>query len=380
MAVYDITTANDTLVFETTYNGYNSTVMIDSNHAINFFAGTDSDGFVQVFTINTSTWAVTTANSSLEFDTGIGTYNSSLKIDATHFINFWLGLNSVRNFVQVFTVNTTTWAVTTAGISKQYLNNYGSSSSPVQIDDNHFINFFSGDAPGYGNVQVFTVNTTTWAVTTANSSLTFDTVANANNSAVKIDTNHFINAWTGSAADGYIQVFTVNTSTWAVTTANDSLEYDTTISLSNQILSIDVNHFILIWSGVDSDGFAQVFTVNTSTWAVTTANTAIEFNTSQYSGGSFTKINDNNFVVFYAGGATYDGLAEVLTVNTSTWAITTNSTLNYDSTSTNIASAMIDTSHYVSFWQGASNAGLAQVFTVELPIVVTGTSQFFQLF
>ena len=65
-----------------------------------------------------------------------------------------------------------------------------------------------------------------WAVTTANASLEFDTVQGTYSSCYQIDSNHFINFWAGNGYNGYVQVFTVNTSTWDVTTANARLELD----------------------------------------------------------------------------------------------------------------------------------------------------------
>ena len=52
-----------------------------------------------------------------------------------------------------------------------------------------------------------------YEVTTANSSLEFDTQSAYHNSCVKIDTNHFINFWTGTSTHGQVQTFTVNTTT-----------------------------------------------------------------------------------------------------------------------------------------------------------------------
>jgi len=43
-------------------------------------------------------------------------------------------------------------------------------------------------------------------------------------------------------------------------------------------VKVDANHFALFFNDADySDGIAQVFTINTSTFAVTTASTAFTF-------------------------------------------------------------------------------------------------------
>ena len=326
MADWAVTTANASLEFDTAYGFYNSCYQIDSNHFINFWAGDGLDGYVQVFAVNTSTWGVTTANARLEFDTAYGADNSCYQVDGNHFINFWRQEFS-KGFVQVFTVSTSTWAVTTANASLEFEANKGLYNSCYQIDSNHFINFWQGTGDLDGYVQVFAVNTSTWGVTTANASLEFDTVDNSYNSCYQIDSNHFINFWAGSSTDGYVQVFTVSTSTWAVTTANASLEFDIVNGTHNSCYQIDSNHFINFCSGDGFDGFVQVFTVNTSTWAVTTANASLEFDTIGSNYNSCYQIDSNHFINFYCGVSS-DGFVQVFAVEVPAGATGTDMKLN----------------------------------------------------
>ena len=375
MATWDVTTAAASLLFDTDVGTDNSCFSIDSNHFINFWQGAAGDGFVQVFTVNTTTWAVTTASAQLEFDTQNSAKNACFQIDSNHFINFWLGgAATTDGFVQVFTVNTSTWAVTTAAASKLFDTDVGNYNSCYQIDANHFINFWQG-AAGDGFTQVFTVNTTTWAVTTAAARLEFDTQDNLWNKCIKIDTNHFVNVWQGPAGDGFVQVFTVNTTTWAVTTAAASLEFDTQNMLGWKSVSvIDGNHFIVFWKGgaATTDAFVQVFTVNTTTWAVTTAAASLLFDTDVGTFNACVQVDANHFINFWTG-LDADGYVQTFEVNTTTWAVTTASAqLEFDTqNATNNACLKIDSSHFVNFWLGgaATTDGFVQVFTVEIPVV-----------
>ena len=371
MAEWAVTTAGARLEFDTLNATYNSCYKIDSNHFINFWGGDlagdfISEGYVQVFTVNTSTWGVTTAAEKLQFDTGHTTYRDCYQVDANHFINFWSGEGS-DGYVQVFTVNTSTWAVTTAANRLEFDATNGQYNSCYQIDSNHFINFWAGSGID-GYVQVFTVNTSTWAVTTAAATLEFDTVNGTDNSCYKIDANHFINFWSGEGIDGYVQIFTVNTSTWAVTTAGARLEFDTLNATYNSCYQIDSNHFINFWAGDGTDGFVQVFAVNTSTWAVTTANARLEFDTVNGAHNSCYQIDSNHFINFWAGEGT-DGYVQVFTVNTSTWAVTTaNASLEFDTVNNASNSCyQIDSNHFINFWAGTDSDGFVQVFAVELP-------------
>jgi enamine deaminase RidA (YjgF/YER057c/UK114 family) len=366
MAAYDVSTSNARLIFDTVVGGalWSSCYKIDTNHFINFWSSTNNIGYVQSFTVNTSTWAVTTANTRLQFDGTMGTDNSCYQIDANHFINFWGGGNS--GFAEVFTVNTTTWAVTTAAARLEFDTAYGFQNSCYQVDANHFINFWGGSGND-GFVETFTVNTTTWAVTTAAARLEFDTVNGEYNSCFKIDTNHFINFWNGSGDDGFVETFTVNTTTWAVTTAAEVLEFDTQNCTYNSCYKIDTNHFINFYSGLNSDGYVQTFTVNTTTWAVTTAAEVLEFDTVWGFSNDCYPIDANHFINFWAGEG-LNSYVQVFTVNTSTWAVTTAAArLEFDTVyGTNNSCYQIDSSHFINFWRSSNSESYVQVFAVEL--------------
>jgi hypothetical protein len=366
MAQYDVTTSGAAFNYNTEASNSKSCFIVDATHFILFSQGSNK-GQAYIFAVNTSTWAVTTASTPLDFVSGSRSEEHSCwVIDTNHFIDFWHKQGGAA--VEAFTVNTTTWAVTTAGSALGFDTTYGIGHSCQKIDANHFINFWQG-SPSYGAglAQIFTVNTTTWAVTTANASLNFDAAHSGQNKSFMVDTNHVINFWWGNAGDGFVQVFTVNTSTWAVTTANSALEFDTQTADKNACYKIDTNHFINFWVGgaPTEDGTAQVFAVNTSTWAVTTAGARFVFSTDVDKFNDCYVVDSNHFILFWAG--TSYGFVETFAVNTSTWEITTSCVaLQYTTQGGLFPSCFrIDTNHYINFWSASGQFGYAEVFTVE---------------
>lgn len=311
-STWAVTTAAASLTYDAG-GTYNSCVQIDTNHFINFWRTSTTEGVVQVFTVNTTTWAVTTAAASLTYDANVGGHQSAVKVDTNHFLVFFQSA-SADGFAQVIAVNTTTWAVTTAAASLEFDTQNSSYNSCCAIDTNHFINFWLGGATTTdGFAQVFTVNTTTWAVTTAAASKLFDTDVGSYNSCFMVDSTHFINFWQGVAGDGFAQIFAVDTSTWAITTAGSPLEFDTADAAYNSCAKVDTNHFILFWAGPGTDGFVQVFAVNTSTWAITTTAASLEFDAVNGTYHSCFRIDGAHFIDFWAGSGN-DGFVQVLTV------------------------------------------------------------------
>jgi len=369
--IYDISTANSPLEFNTRNSAFSSAFKIDTNHFINFWRGIDGDWFAQTFEVNTNTWVVTTVSTTLEFDTQLSYYNSCCQIDSNHFVNFWLWLLG-NAYTQVFEVNTSTWAITTswASLKFDWSNNWVWTYHACHIiDSNHVINVWRGWVTGWNDwvAQVFEINTSTWAITTAWASFKFDwTDDNFMNTIKNIDENHFIVCYTNQTdTDWKVVILEINTSTWAVTTTS-ILVHNWNWWAYNSMSEIDSNHFIdfystwwTIWS------YAQVFEVNTSTWAVTTASERFKIDTQNNTYNSAFKIDTNHFINYWRG-IDGDWFAQTFEVNTNTWVVTTvSTTLEFDTQNNAFNSAFkIDTTHYINFWTGAGDDWFVQVFTV----------------
>jgi len=382
MANWDITTAGSAFEFETTLMAHpTKPYVIDTNHFFVSYQGAASDGFASVFAVNTSTWAVTEAG-TLEHDTQNQTWSSCVQIDTNHFAVWYLGSTTTTDaYVQTFAVNTSTWAITTSAARFLFDTDVGSHNDALWIEGTHYINFWTS-ASSDGFAQTFDINASTYVVTTSSAQFEFDTQNHTYGATAKIDTNHFIHFWLGGATttDGTVQVFAVDTSTWAVSTAAALLRFDTDVGSWNACYKIDANHFINFWTGASGDGFTQVFTVNTSTWAVTTAAAQLEFDTQNHqtnSKYSVARLDDNHFLYVWAGPDTgastnYDGFAQVFEVNTSTWVVTTaGAPFEFDTTEGeyNAISEIIaeTTNKLLHIFVGSGNDGYAEVLSVEIP-------------
>lgn len=380
MADWDITTAGATLEFDATFGRmFTKPLAIDTNHFLEVWQGNGSDGFAAILAVNTSTWAVTTASDPLEFDTQSCTDPSSVLIDANHALIFW-GDSAADGRCQVITVNTTTWAVTTASDPLEFDTADGTNHCCAKIDDTHFIDFWKGNLND-GYAQVFAVNTTTWAVTTAGSVLEYDTANGSLNSCVTVDGNHVINLSVNGSSKTSIDVFEINTTTWAISQANTLEINEATLTINRNVLIIDSTHIADASApSADNDGFVRIHEINTSTWAVT-EKSSLEFDTQDYRSSSIQPlalIDSSHFILAWGGpdsGADtgWDGFAQVFAVNTSTWAVSTAAaSFEFDATQGEwpaLSNAIAGTggSKYLAVWCGAADDAFAQVLSVAMP-------------
>lgn len=390
MAQWDVTTTGAMFEFDTTEVNYNQALAIDTNHFLVQYSGTGSDGYVAVLAINTSTWAITTT-SVLEYDTTNGLFSDMLRIDTNHFLCYWSGAGA-DGFAQTMVVNTTTWAVTTAVAPTEWDTVQCQYNDSVWVDANHLAHVASNSG-GDGFIAIHDVNTTTYAFNVTGSPLEFDTQDNTSNSIVKVDTNHVVNFWHGGTGSvlAQVQAFTVNTTTWAITTAASVLSYDTDLPASSAShypasMVVDANHILHTWHDAAGSRLAQIFEVNTTTWAVTTAGSILTITTAASQANainyknSIARIDTNHFLHAARGwnGSADAGLLHVLVVDTSTWAVTTTgSSLDYTTT---IGQGVYPTiapitgydSYYLLLFRGTDNDGYSLVVSVETASVANG--------
>ena len=372
MAAWDITAKGSPLVVETGTYSKTFFIEIDETHYLATWSTTDVHA--QVMAVNTSTWAVTTAGAKFSYGASYGGYGCPLiKMDDNHFFYVWGDPNYSIGYAGVFVVNTTTWAVSTAAdhlstglrILRPSIN---------QIDSTHILITWEG-ASTDGFSEVFAVNTTTWAVTTAATALEYDT-RNGSDPVVLpvVDSNHFFNFYKGGASSYETgKVFTVNTTTWAVTA--DSATYWNTGAGAPWDLAghvIDTNHVILFWSaGTTFYGTARVVEINTSTYAISTKAADFVFDTTASLNGAdkyCDMVDSNHFIAAYSGTveSAYLGYFGIFEVNTGDWTVSTKSILNFD-TQKGISTGviMVDSSHFLAGWQNIDSDGAMQVFEIE---------------
>ena len=264
------------LEFDTTNGEWNACHRIDGTHYINFWTGASGDGFAQVFLVNTTTWAVTALGTPLEFDTAEATYNAVTQIDSNHFMNCYRGTGS-DGIASIFEVNLGTWAVTEVGSGLTFDSGSVTAISIVSVGDGeHVLVFWASTSVGYA--QVLEVNTGTWNITALDSPLNFEAENSENKCFALGDGEHFVNTWVGNSSDGFTQVFNVDPSTFALTAVGTPLNFESTSTVGISSVSFeDGQHFIAFWGDPSYTGYARVFEVNLTTYAITTLSLEVEF-------------------------------------------------------------------------------------------------------
>lgn len=253
-------------------------------------------------------------------------------------------------------------------------NHENDSNASIKIDDTHVLTFWHGQS-GNGKVQAFEIDPSDGTVTPKGSALEFDADNDFYNSPQQIDATHFINFWTGGASlHGFAQVFTVNLVTYAVTAEGTALEFDASVSTYNSSSSLgDGNHFVNFWKSVGgSGGQAQVFEVDLMTWAVTLPDSPVTFDAVNAYNSCASLDDGEHFINFWQGTGTIN-FAQAFEVNISTFAITALSsplTFSTVGSSENACVSMGDGEHFFNTYSDDDQSGHGKVFNVNLSTFV----------
>lgn len=302
-------------------------------------------------------------------------YVSISKINSEHFIVFWAGVSN-DGFVQVVNVQAGSGVVTPIGTALEFDTANATYNACLPLDPaypGYFINFWTGSGND-GFVQVFFVDDN-YNVTAESTPLEFDTVEATEMAIAKIDSNHFICFHVNSAGNGVISNFEVNIGTYAVTEVGAPLTFESSTDTRHITCAAIGNgtHFLAFWRGGASAMKAQCFSVNTGTWNTTAIGTALTFSTQNSSSQKCISLgNGTHFVnAWSAFTGSENSLVQTFNVNPSTYAVTAVGTaLDFDSGSTDRADDIANVSmgngtHFTLFWERSSNSdGYTRVFQV----------------
>jgi len=154
----------------------------------------------------------------------------------------------------------------------------------------------------------------------------------------------------------------VDTDTWDIT-KETPFEFDADEATDPALAKIDDSHYLCVYTDTFSDGQAVVLTVNTSTWDIT-KEIPLEYETANGETPALIQIDSTHYLCAYDGPDSH-GWAVVLTVNIGDWSISTETTYEYEGTSgLNPDLAQIDPNDYFCAYTGPASAGYAVILTV----------------
>ena len=142
-----------TLEHDTNEGHHNSLVQVDSDTYALAYTGSGDDGYITTFTIPTDGSSITEV-ASLEHDTGEGVENSIVQVDSDTYALAYTG-DGNDGFITTFTISSDGATITEVA-SFEHDTGYGTENSIVQVDADTYALAYTGDGND-GFIKTFTI-------------------------------------------------------------------------------------------------------------------------------------------------------------------------------------------------------------------------------
>ncbi len=185
-----------------------------------------------------------------------------------------------------------------------------------------------------------------------------------------IDSDTFVYMYSDENGDGTLITYNVSTETGAITeTPSDTYVYDTTASGYTDIVHVSGTVYALVYAGVDTDGFIQTINIydngtigdaNLSWW---------EFETDYCEGPDLLKDSGTTYLISfrnYSGATSHGKLSTLLIANDGTINQSLEGNITIDETRFT-AQSMIEVAndYYLVSYEGADSDGFAKSYQIE---------------
>ncbi len=237
---------------------------IDARNYLCAYSGPQTDGWAVILKVNPFGWSIT-RGTPLEFETMNCSLVSLAQIDATHYLCTYTGPGS-NGWAVILETNTAAMSVS-MGTPFEFDTSRGNATALARLDATHFLCVYQGWSSRIWAV-VLTVDPATWTIT---KETPFDLGLGYGNTPAlsQIDDDHFLCAYSGNASDGMAVVVAVDNFDWSISRASP-FQYDVPLGNVPALVQLaDRRHYLCSYQGDSSRLWATVFTVDENTWDIT---------------------------------------------------------------------------------------------------------------
>jgi len=378
MATWDITKLSTEIEFDPINGKQASNIIeLDSTHYIVAYQGLLSDGYVNIFALDRSTWSLSTVT-NFNFDIDNCINPKLFKLSATKVLVIY-GSTGNDGFALILNINPTTWAVT-LGTPFEFDPVFFNGGSIEQLDATHFLITYKGSTTSFAYSRVLVVDTINDTVAYTGGLFQASSFVANNVSTAKIDSNHVLLIHNDIISNPSVaRVLEVNMSTWEVSAVGTPFALDSMITSSGGSATnkIDANHFVVTYTQAPLFAVqSQVLAVDLSTWNVTAAGPEYVLDSGAMGTSAHMTI-DSNHVIATMKDNINNNITTVLEIANDTYAVSEpGARLLIDavigagwSSVSPILSGTTDKAIIV--YEGTDSDGFAVVINIELPVVTT---------
>ncbi|MBD3244637.1 MAG: hypothetical protein GF335_01450, partial [Candidatus Moranbacteria bacterium] len=235
---------------------FQDTVKIQDNYFLTIYQGANWNGFGKILQIDVGSDTITEVST-----VNLGTHskeNCLLSIDGQYFLN--ISNRSSNGGGRILTVNEAGGTIT-QGSWQIFESGFFWYSAAEKIDDTHYLVSYTGvDSKGWA--ALLEVDTGSDSVALKNK-FEFDEEKGFDNSLVKINKDYILSVFLGDDNKGWGTVLRVDTNSDTIAKASQNYMFDQDLRTESvSSIQIDENHYLVSYRGVDNTGRAIILGLN----------------------------------------------------------------------------------------------------------------------
>jgi hypothetical protein len=322
VAIGDITGEIASLEWDVLDGWYPKIIHVSGDVYAIAYEGPGFDGWLKTVTINSSGVMALTGQ-SLEFiDTGEG----GIYPDIIHVSGdvYAIAYSFGSGWLKTVTINSS-GVMALTGQLLEYDADVGKYPDLIHVSGDVYAIAYVG--PGFdGWLKTVTINSSGVMALTGES-LEFEAVLGMYSDIIHVSGDVYAITYQGSGNDGWLKTVTINSSGVMVLTG-ESLEFDTTMGLTPDIIHVSGDVYAIAHVGPGFDGWLKTVTINSSGVMVLTGE-SLEFEAVSATRPVIIHVSGDVYAIVYEGFE-HDGWLKTVTINSSGVMALTGESLEFD--------------------------------------------------
>ena len=294
----------DTLEFDTT-DGYEPDIIqiYDTIYAI-AYRGVDDDGFLKTVNIKEDGTITNIAIDVLEFDTSMCYTPSIIHISGSKVYAIAYSGDGDDGFLKTVEISSRGMITDTIIDTLEFdtITCYETDiiQISININENIYAIAYHGDGDD-GFLKTVEIGISGQITDTIIDTLEFDTVMGKTPNIIHISGNVYAIAYGGDGDDGFLKTVTIATDGTITDTIIDTLEFDTKKGMEPNIIHISGNVYAITYHGDGDDGFLKTVEIDVNGQITDTVIDTLEFDTTKCITPNIIHISGNVYAIAYHG-------------------------------------------------------------------------------
>jgi|GEM_PF-1389547 len=294
-----ITGPLDSDTFDSTQGKEPKVIQISGSVYAVVYKGSGNDGFLRTFSVNSNGDVTSTNIDTLEFDTTNGKTPSILSISGDIYAIAYTGTGD-DGFIKTVDIDSSGNIENSVIDTLEFDTVKGKTPYVLNISGDIYVIAYAGNGDD-GFIKTIEINSSGAITNSIIDTLEFDTVKGKTPYILSISGDIYAVAYAGNGDDGFIKTIDIDSSGNIENSVIDTLEFDTTKGKTPELINISGDIYAVAYTGDGDDGFIKTVDIDSSGNIENSIIDTLEFDTDVGKTPNIIAIVGNVYALAYQG-------------------------------------------------------------------------------